>query len=294
VVVPAVSGPYDLGNVAVRAALRIDPITAQVTAISDPLPQILEGIPLRTRMIQVNLNRPGFTLNPTNCDRRAVTASVRGDEGGRATVRSPFQVANCARMPYAPKLGIKLSGGVKRRGHPAIHATLTADPGEANSRFISVTLPQGELLDNSHFGTVCTVVDFNNHNCPAQSLIGHATAISPLLDQPLSGNVYLRSSQAHRLPDMAVDLHGQVDFTLLGHIDSVKASLRTRFETIPDVPVSKFKLDLLGGAKGLLQNSEALCGKKKRVMVKMVGQNGAHSNSRPLLRTGCGRKGHRR
>jgi hypothetical protein len=294
VVIPAVSGPYDLGNITVRVGVRIDPITAQVTAISDPFPQILEGVPLRTRLIQVKLDRPGFTLNPTNCNRFSVRATVSGEEGGLATASSPFQVANCARLSYEPKLDIRLSGGVKRRGHPAIHATFTANRGEANSRYISVTLPPGLLLDNSHFGSVCTVVDFDNRNCPGRSRIGSATAISPLLDQPLSGDVYLRSSQEHRLPDMAIDLQGQVNFTLLAHIDSVKARLRTRFETVPDVPVTKFKLDLLGGAKGLLQNSEGLCGKRRRLTIRAVGQNGARSNSKPRLRTSCGRKGRRR
>ena len=238
VVVPAVSGRTDLGNVAVRVAVKVDPITAQVTAVSDPLPQILEGVPLRTRLIQVDLDRPGFTLNPTDCDPFAVKATVSGDEGGAAVMTSPFQVANCARLPYAPKFDITLSGGVKRLGHPAIHATLTAAPGEANSHFISVTLPPGELLDNSHFGSVCTIPAFDSHSCPANALIGHATATSPLLNQPLSGDVYLRSSREHELPDMAIDLTGQVDLTLVGHIDSVKARLRTQFETVPDLPVS--------------------------------------------------------
>jgi hypothetical protein len=294
VVVPAVSGPYDLGNVAVRVALLIDPLTGQVTADSDPLPQILEGVPLRTRLIKVDLNRPDFTLNPTDCDRFSVTARVSGAEGGTATASSPFQAANCARMPYAPKFNLLLSGGVKRLGHPAIHATLTAAPGESNSHLISVTLPPGELLDNSHFGSVCTIPAFNSHSCPAGSLIGHATAASPLLEHPLSGDVYLRSSKEHELPDMAIDLRGQVDLTLVGHIDSVNARLRTRFERVPDLPVSEFALDLLGGSKGLLQNTEGLCGKRKRVTVKMTGQSGARSNSKPLLRSTCGKKGRRR
>jgi hypothetical protein len=294
VVVPAVSGPYDLGNVAVRVALRVDSLTAQVTAISDPLPQILEGVPLRTRFIQVNLDRRNFTLNPTNCDPFSVRATVGGDEGGSATVESPFQVANCARLPFKPHLDIRLTGGVKRRGHPAIHAMVTATPGEANIASTSVTLPGGELLDNSHFGSICTIPDFTSRSCPSRSLIGHATAISPILDQPLTGNVYLRSSRVHDLPDMAIDLSGQVDFTLLGHIDSVNARLRTRFETVPDVPISKFTLDLLGGSKGLLQNSEDLCGGVKHLKVKMVGQNGAVSKSRPTLRVICGKKGRRR
>ncbi len=294
VVVPAVSGPYDLGNVVVRVALRVDPVTAQVTAVSDPLPQIMEGVPFRTRFIQIKLDRPDFTLNPTNCDPFSVKAVLTGSEGGSATVESPFQAANCARLPFEPKLDVRLTGGIKRLGHPAIHATVNAAPGEANIAFASVTLPGGELLDNSHIGSVCTIPNFVSRSCPQQALIGHATAVSPILDQPLTGNVYLRSSRVHDLPDMAIDFTGQVDFTLVAHIDSVDARLRTRFETVPDVPISTFKLDLLGGSKGLLQNSEGICGKVKRLTVKMIGQNGAVLNSRSRLRAACGKKGRRR
>jgi hypothetical protein len=299
VVIPAVSGPYDLGNVAVRAALQVDPVTAQVTAISDPLPQILEGIPLRTRTIQVDLNRPNFTLNPTNCDPFSIEAAIRGDEGATQIRSSSFQAANCARLPYGPKLALRFSGGMKRLGHPAIQATFTATPGEANSKAVSVLLPKGQLLDNAHIGTVCTRVSFANETCPDGSLIGTATATTPLLDQPLAGNVYLRSNPEHELPDLTIDFKGQIDFTLSGHIDSIKERFRTRFEAVPDVPVSSFSLRLAGGSKGLLRNSESLCAKTRRATVKMTGQNGATVNAAPVLQTACkstarGSRKHRR
>ena len=248
-VVPAVSGPYDLGNIAVRTAIDVDPATAQVTAISDPLPQIFGGIPLRTREIQVHLDRPDFALNPTNCDPMAVDASIFGDEGGVASRRTHFQVANCADLDYAPKLSLRLTGGVRRHGHPAIHAVLDAKPDEANSRRISVTLPKDEFLDNSHISTVCTRVAFAQEACPPESLIGRAEATTPLLERPLSGGVYLRSS-SHKLPDMVLDLKGQIDIELVGKVDSVKGRLRTIFASIPDAPISKFVLDLQGGRRG--------------------------------------------
>ena len=108
-ITPAVSGPYDLGNVVVRAALQVNPETAQVTAVSDPLPQILEGIPLRLRSILVNLDRPNFTLNPTNCDPLSVDAQVFGDEGAVSTSSTHFQVANCGALPFAPKFALRFS-----------------------------------------------------------------------------------------------------------------------------------------------------------------------------------------
>jgi hypothetical protein len=291
VITPAVSGPYDLGNVVVRAALKVDPTTAQITAVSDPLPQILQGIPLRLRSILIELNRPNFTLNPTNCDHFAVNAMIGGDQGAQARLISPFQVAGCASLPYGPRLSLRLGGGLNRRGHPVIHSTFTTGPGEANSRFVSVTLPPGELLDQSHVGTVCTRPDFAAGQCPAGSLIGTAEATTPLLERPLEGNVYLRSNPNRGLPDLVADLKGQVDFELSGRVAATRGgALRTTFQTVPDAPVSSFKLNLTGGSKGLIQNSESLCGRAERARVKMIGQNGLVRNTSPKLQLSCGSK----
>ncbi len=290
VVVPAVSGPYDLGNVVVRSAIDVDPATARVTTTSDPLPLVLDGVPLRIRSVLVSLNRPQFTLNPTDCDQFATESTITGTEGGVAHPSAPFQAANCASLGFAPRLSMKLTGGVKRRGHPAIHAVLTTGAEEANAKSVSVALPKGELLDNNHIKTICTRVDFARSACPAGSLIGTAEAVTPLLGQPLKGNVYLRSS-SNDLPDLVVDLRGQFDIELAGRIDTVKGgALRTTFEGLPDAPVTRFVLDLAGGSRGLLQNSESLCGSVKRATVRMVGQNNRLSNSQPQLKTTCGGK----
>jgi hypothetical protein len=288
-VIPALSGPYDLGNVVVRTALHVDEETAQVTAVSDAFPLILEGVPLRTRRVQLSLDRKDFALNPTNCSPLSVNTTVYGSEGASVDRRSAFQIANCQSLSYGPKLTMDFTGGVKRRGHPAIRAILRAKPGEANSRKISVTLPDGELLDNGHIGTVCTRVQFAAESCPEGSRIGHVTARTPLLDQPLSGAVYLRSSQ-HELPDMVLDLKGQVHVVLIGVIDTVKSRLRTTFGAIPDTPVDVVTLQLAGGKKGLVVNSTSLCGRAKRAVIKFAGQNGKTRKRRVKLGTACGKR----
>lgn len=288
IVVPGVSGPYDLGNVAVRAAIDVDPTSAQVTTTSDPLPQILEGVPLRTRSLEVVLDRPDFAINPTNCEPFAVDATVAADEGASKQVSNHFQVSACNELAYAPKLTLSFTGGVKRRGHPAIHARLTTSPGEANTRQVTVKLPKGELLDNAHLSNVCTKVDFAKDTCPEGSRIGSAEAVTPLLAEPLRGSVYLRTS-SNKLPDMVADLEGQIDVELVGRIDSVREGLRSRFLSVPDAPISSFSLDLLGGSKGLIQNSKSLCGKPKKANVTMVGQNGAMTQSQVKLKAACGK-----
>lgn len=290
VVVPAVSGPYDLGNVVVRVPVHVDPTTAQISTNSDEIPHILAGIPLRLRSIRIKLDRPGFTLNPTDCEHFAFAAEVIGSEGTAADAGTPFQVANCASLPYGPSLSLRVTGGVKRRGHPAIHAVFRAGAGEANTKSVAVALPTGELLDNAHIGTACTRAQFAANECPAGSVLGDAEVTTPLLDHPLKGHAYLRSS-SHKLPDLVVDLNGQIHIVLVGRIDTVDGgALRTTFETLPDTPVSTFRLDLAGGSKGLIINSRSLCGQGKKAAVQMLGQNDAVVEAKTKLKTSCGAK----
>jgi hypothetical protein len=292
IAVPAVSGPYDLGTVTLRAALAIDPATLRISAISDPAPHILDGIPLRVRSVLINFDRPNFTLNPTNCDRFAVRGDMFGDEGGTAAAESHYQVANCANLRFGPRLKLRLSGGMKRRGHPAIHAELKMRSGESNVRRVAVTLPKGQLLDNSHIRTTCSRVAFAAGTCPEGSRIGTAIVRTPLLDQPLTGEVILRAS-SNQLPDLVLDLEGQVDVELSARVDAVNGRLRTTFQTVPDAPVSSVVLDLQGGSKGLLINSEPVCAAPRRMRLVMSGQNGRKLERNPAV-AGCGRKARRR
>jgi hypothetical protein len=292
VVTPALSGPYDLGNAVVRAALHVDPSDARITAVTDPLPQVLSGIPLRLRSIRVALDRKGFTLNPTNCSDLSVGAQAHGTEGAVAGFNEHFQLANCAILPFAPKLAVSLSGGMKRTSNPALSATLAAPAGSANLAATSVALPHTLLLDNSHINNTCTKPELLSHTCPASSLIGSATAVTPLLDAPLQGPVYLTVGYGHKLPDVVADLNGQIRILLDGRIDTdKKGGLRTTFAGIPDAPVSKFTLNLKGGGKGLLVNSKNLCAARQVAIEKMTGQNGKRANLNATIGTNCGAGG---
>ena len=293
-ITPAVSGPYDLGNVVVRAALLVNPQTAQITAVSDPLPQILAGIPLRLRSILIELNRQNFTLDPTNCDPFSIGSQVGGNQGAQAVLSTPFQVADCAALPFAPRLALKLSGSTKRRGNPALSATLTASPGEANTAAATVSLPPTEILDNAHIKNPCTRVQFSagklpGEKCPPGSVIGFAKAQTPLLEAPLEGPVYLRSAPENKsgLPDVVAALNGQIDIALDGKISTVNGGLRTAFQTVPDAPVSKFTLSLDGGSKGLLQSTRNLCSSSQRAAVSIDGQNGKSANQMLKLQSAC-------
>lgn len=299
VVTPAIAGPFDLGNVVVRVPLFVDPETAQVHTRTDALPDVYGGTKLDIRSIFLNLNRKEFTLNGTNCDKAATAGVIKGggsDPTNPAAyssfaVSDPFQAKNCDKLGFKPKLKIRLFGKTRRAKHPKLRAILTARPGDANIARASVALPHALFLDQASLGSVCTRVQFAANACPKKSIYGHARAITPLLGKPLEGPVYLRSSN-NTLPDMVAHLQGQVDIDLVGRIDSFKGGIRTTFDRVPDVPVTKFVMTLPGGKKGLLINSRNLCAKPVKAIIRIKGQNGKKANRKPKLRTPCKKKKH--
>jgi len=286
IITPAVAGPFDLGTVVVRNALRVDPESTQITAVSDEIPTILQGIPLDIRQIVVSVDRPAFTLNPTSCEPTAVDGAATSIFGTEALLSDRFQVGGCEGLGFKPKLRLALKGGTARGEYPALRAQLKARPGDANIAKAVVSLPHSEFLAQEHIRTVCTRVQFAADACPAGSIYGRATAWSPLLDKPLSGPVYLRSS-SNPLPDMVADLRGQIRVSLVGRIDSVKGGIRASFDSVPDAPVSKFVLSMQGGKKGLLVNSRNLCKSLNKVDVALDAHNGKSADSTPVLSNGC-------
>jgi hypothetical protein len=290
IITPAVAGPFDLGNVVVRAGLYVDPISAQITVKSDPIPQMLEGVPLRVRSVAVSMDRARFMRNPSNCTASAVRADAVGSGGAQANLSARFQVGACSALDFAPKMALRLKGGTKRNDHPALTATLTQPEGQANIGSVSVALPHSAFLDQAHIRTVCTRVQFAAKACPAGAIYGSAEAVSPLLDQPLTGPVYLRSS-TNKLPDLVVALRGPdsqpIEIELAGRIDSVNGGIRNSFDLVPDAAVSQFVLKMKGGKKGLLVNSRNLCRGPQRATVRMIGQNGKRFDQRPKVTKHC-------
>ena len=296
IVTPAVAGPFDLGDVVVRAALFVDPLTAQIHAVSDPIPHILAGIPLDLRSIAVDLDRPGFTLNPTSCEPMPLLGAATTTTGATSSLYQRFQVGGCDSLAFKPRLALRLKGGTRRSKKPALTATVTY-PKQGNYSNIAraaVGLPHSEFLDQAHIKTICTRVQFAADSCPKAAIYGHAEAWSPLLDRPLKGPVYLRSS-SHKLPDLVADLRGQIEITLDGRIDTdPQGGIRTTFEGVPDAPVSKFVLRMAGGRKGLLENSENLCRKPQRALARFTAQNAKLETFKAKIANSCkgaGRKG---
>jgi hypothetical protein len=262
-----------------------------VTAKSDPLPQILMGVPISYRDIRVEVNRPEFTINPTSCEPMAVTSTVASITGQSTSPSSRFQAANCESLAFKPKLALSLKGGTRRAGHPALKATLTypSKGSYSNIAKAQVGLPHSLFLDQGNLNNVCRQADLKADTCPASSVYGKAKAWSPLLDKPLEGPVYLGVGYGHKLPDLVADLDGQIRILLNGKIGSTKQDgLQNTFEAVPDAPVSKFTLELKGGKKyGLIENSENLCAKTQRASVQFTAHNGKTLHVTPAITAGC-------
>jgi hypothetical protein len=295
-------GPFDLGTVVIRSAIRVDRQTARVaidSAGSDPIPHILKGFPLRLRDIRVNIDKPNFMVNPTNCDPFSLVSTLTGSglvfgdasDDQSASVSAPFQVSNCSALDFTPKLAIALSGGHKRGVYPSLKATLNAVQGDANIREAIVTLPPRLFLAQEHLEQVCTPRQFAAHNCPKESIYGTASATTPLLEAPLTGNVYLRTNNGERpLPDLVTELSGRgVEIEVVGKIDSYKGGMRARFDGLPDAPVSKFTMSLRGADHGLIVNATDICKHPQTATAKFVGQENTSRKRLVPLKVKCGK-----
>lgn len=295
IVVPAVAGPFDLGDVNVRAALFVDKHDARLRVVSDPFPTILEGIPLDVRDVRVNVDRDGFMVNPTSCAEKSVGGVITSTEGSRANVSSRFQVGECASLGFKPGMAVRVGG----RGHTARNRTtplstkLVMPKGDANLRFVRVTLPKTINARLTVINDACTRAEFEADLSKCEhARAGVATAVTPLLRDPLKGSVYFVKN-GHPLPDLFVALRGQVDFDLVGQITIPGSTrLRTTFAMVPDVPVTSFSLSLFGdeqnGSVGAAANLCAKSSRRQLVELDFIGQNGKVSQVDKHLRVaGC-------
>jgi hypothetical protein len=300
--VPAVAGPFDLGNVVVRAAIRVDRHTAALHVVSDPLPRILDGIPLQVRVVRVAIDRNHFVRNPTSCAPKRVSAQVGSVTGVVAHVGSRFQVGNCGALPLRPRMRFTVGS----KGHTGAHAstpltaTLTQTPGQANLKSVGVTLP---LLLSARLDVVnnaCTRAQFDAGHCEA-ARAGSAVAVTPLLPHALRGGAYFVKdphAPAGALPNLIVALRGQVDFDLVGTITIPGGTrLSTTFATVPDVPITQFTLRLRSGSHGPVATTASLCGaaaRRARAQVEFEAQTGKHISTGERLRVvGCPNHKHR-
>ncbi len=295
----ALVGPFDLGVVIVRSAIRIDPQTAQASIDAtgtDPIPHLIKGVPIHLRDVRAYLDRPDFTLNPTSCDRFALASALNGagqrfadpSDDTLAVATAPFQVFNCSSLDFKPRISMRFQGGTRRGKYPSLHVVVRPRRGDANIASSQVTLPDSLFLDQGHIRTICTRPQFAAKNCPAASIYGHVRAFTPLLDAPMEGPAYLRSSN-NTLPDLVFALRGQgIEVDLAGRIDAIKGGLRGTFPTIPDAPVTKFVLRMNARRRGVLVNAENLCKATQLANARFLGHANHGWHVHPRVQAKCG------
>jgi hypothetical protein len=308
-VVRAIAGPYDLGTVVVRQAIFVDPTDAHITVVSDPLPTILEGIPLRIRSINVDVNRPGFVINPTSCGEKQIKATMKSTEGAVHQAVQRLQVGDCQALPLKPRFSMRLTGrGQTTDGkHPGLRTVVTQRPGQANMKKVAVKLPLSLALDpdNAQSDALCEFEAGQRVDCPASSIIGNAVAFTPVLNQPLRGPVYFVKNvridprtgrQIRTLPTLLITLRGEVAINVRANSDVIDDKLVSTFHTVPDAPVSRFELTLKGGKKGILVATRNICRRPKRQIadLEIDGQNGKRADQAVRMKTPCANKKRRK
>jgi hypothetical protein len=302
IAVPAKAGPIDLGTgpcdcVVVRAKVEVDPHTAQVTVDSDPLPTILQGIPLQVKHVNVTVDRPGFMFNPTSCEHLAATGTLTGGSGGTAQASVPFQVTNCASLPFKPTFKVSTQANTSKKNGASLDVKVTSSQGAANIGKVAVTLPKALPSRLTTIQQACPEATFNANpaSCPAGSNIGTATAHTPILASAFTGPAYLVSHGGAAFPDLVVILQGEgVKLELTGSINIKKSITSSAFNAVPDAPISSFELNLPEGPHSGLtavlpaKAKGSLCGTSLVMPTTLTGQNGAQiKQNTKIAVTGC-------
>jgi hypothetical protein len=283
IVVPAVAGPFDLGTVVVRGSIKLDPVTTALTVSTDPLPTILDGIPLDLRTVNVQIDRPGFIFNPTDCDSLSLSGTLTGGLGTQSLFNDSFQVTNCGRLGFSPRFTVTTPGKTSRANGAGLKARIVYPKGaQANIAKVKVNLPKQLPSRLTTLQKACDggVFASNPDNCPSASKIGFAKAVTPILPVPLEGPAYFVSHGGLAFPDLVIALKGYgIDFHLVGTTFISKAGITsTSFKQVPDVPIETFELTLPQGPNSALAANGNLCKSKLVMPTEFTAQNGAVLN----------------
>jgi uncharacterized repeat protein (TIGR01451 family) len=292
IVVPAVAGPFNLGTIVVGARIEVNPSTSALSLVSDPLPQSLDGIPLQLKTVNLNIDRPGFVFNPTSCEALAIDGTLTSTGGATAPVSSRFQAADCARLAFKPKLTALTHARTSKADGAYLHVRLVTQPGQANIAKVKVDLPRQlpSRLSTLQRACVAAVLEANPADCPAASIVGTATVISPVLHRPLTGPAYLVSHGGSASPDLELVLQGEgVTIDVVGHTTIRRGVIAAAFEALPDVPISSFDLVLDEGPRSLLAANlpanarRSMCGQRLSMPITITAQNGAVMRRTPTI-----------
>jgi hypothetical protein len=299
VTVPVIAGPFNLGDVVVRQKIYVDPVDTHVTVVSDPLPTIVKGVPVRLQNLQVDIDKSGFMKNPTSCAPQEIKGTLSAASGQTAPAVSRFQAVDCAGLGYTPQLAMTLSGKgqTKDGAHPALTARLTPPAGDANSKKVTVRLPLALALDPGNANGLCEPVDAAKNQCAASTVVGSAEAQSILPDALKAPVYFVRGERVDSkgkvrktLPKLFIPLTANgVTVNVWASSDVENDRLVTTFEDLPDAPFRSFDLNITGGDHGILAVSNTnLCAGTQVADARYGGQNGKTYTSKVTMGTPCG------
>jgi hypothetical protein len=291
IVVPTIAGPFNLGNVVVRAKINIDPQSTALTVTSDPLPQVIDGVPLRLRTANVTVEREHFVFNPTSCEQLHINATFTGEQGAIDHASVPFAVSGCAGLHYGPVLKVSTSGHTSRADGASLDVKLTVPAGaQSNTAKAKVELPKELPARLTTLQKACLAATFeaNPAGCPGGSLVGYAKVTTPLLPVTLSGPAYFVSYGNAKFPELIIVLQGygvRVDVHSETFI-SKKGITSATLPAVPDAPFSSFELYLPEGS-ALAANGN-LCNEKLGMPNTFTAQDGAQlKQTSSITVTGC-------
>jgi hypothetical protein len=301
IVNPAKAGPFDLGKVIVRAKIEVNPENAALTITSDStgpyrIPQMIDGIPLQIKHVNVSVDRPDFTFNPTNCAPQEIGGGLTSSEGTVSQLHVPFQVTNCGVLGFKPIFKVSTAGKTTRAKGASLNVTLTYPKApfgsQANIGKVKVDLPKQLPSRLTTLQKACPDSVFNQNPaaCPPDSRIGSATATTPVLPVHLEGPAYFVSHGGAKFPELIIALTGEgVTVYLHGEtFISPQGITSSTFRTIPDVPIGVFELKLPQGPDSALAANGNLCTSTLKMPTTFVGANGVSlKQSTPITVTGC-------
>jgi hypothetical protein len=285
-------GAFDLGQIAVRGAIRVDPLTSRVEVVTDPLPTSFEGIPVRFREIGLDLDRPGFLRNPTGCRPGRLAASFRSAEGATASASVPYAVSGCVDLPFRPRFSLALEGRSQLRagGRPGLLIAAKLDARGAGLLSSQIALPR--LLHFTGKGALelCARGAAAEGRCGKNAQVGTATGRTPLLKQPMKGVVYSVQPKGKGLPGIWVDLRGGgIRIWLRGKTEVDHGHAVTTLAGVPDFPLSSFQLRLRGGKHGPLTLVGNPCASRLRASLRLIGHNAAELRPHARVAVPCHR-----
>jgi hypothetical protein len=298
IAVPVIAGPFNLGTTVVRGKIEVDPTTSQLTITTDPLPTILDGVPVDMRTINAVIDRKEFMFNPTDCDPQSFSGTATSVEGTGAAISSPFQVGSCRSLAFKPVFKVSTSAKTSRVDGASLHVVLTLpDEGglsaEANIAKVKVSLPKQLPSPLTTLQKACVekVFDANPVGCPVASQVGEVKVSTPVLPGGLSGPAYFVSHGGAKYPELILVLTGENGVTVQVHGETFisKAGITTAtFAAVPDVPFSSFELTLPQRQYPALTANGNLCKGTLLMPTEMVGQNGlVLDQSTKIAVTGC-------